>query len=587
MLGNFASGRLRAAFLKLAVLAMGVGALAATAGPAAAQNMAGITLDKATPNSWNVPLGGLVTGRVDYKNVNVLPVFFSSWVLIGLRDGNLDWVGSDPLLLTVEFLLPNTYVQHTNEIYTLVAPVVAGNYKVWLYATSAPDLATAVTEFKNPLLAGNGACSVAAGNVTVGTPGPTTKANITVDLSSVTGMPWLAGNDISGTFSFTMWAGDLPTQNCIVTVGLRDTSGNWVPTSLDPVVVQNVAPPRGAPGQLYTNNKITNVPTPAGALSFVWVHLSEGQTDPLVAIQDFKSTVVTAESPLDRIVGIVIGPANGLNIYQQNPAGWVLKAPGGKPVPLSCGMTVQMQLPAGQFISKPYIVVVGVRNDTTGKWVGGEPLVVATDSPVWDLPHVFIHRGFAGLVPPVTGAGPFSVWARMVQTTSTKSAIKDFKNSIVMAGNDTNVRIGALVIPSAGVTVSNPKPTAWTCPRQVQPWVTGSVDVHMWNGPDQTKVQKVVVGIRDVVTGAWVGGAPQVILTDAPPSDLLGNLTGKTYNARQFYKISTLKLAPGTYALWVRLVQTTNNAAAIKAFKVIFPVPDPLLDGGVGVVTVP
>jgi hypothetical protein len=417
----------------------------------------------------------------------------------------------------------------------------------------------------------------------VGTVGPSTKANITVDLSSVTGMPWLAGNDISGTFSFTMWAGDLPTQNCIVTVGLRDTSGNWVNTSLDPVVVQNVAPPRGAPGQQYTNNKITNVPTPAGLLSFVWVHLSEGQTDPLVAIQEFKSTVVTAESPLDRIVGVVIGPANGLNIYQQNPAGWVLKAPGGKPYPLSCSMTVQMQLPAGQYISKPYIVVVGVRNDTTGKWVGGEPLVVATDSPVWDLPHVFIHRGFAGLVPPATGAGPFSVWARMVQTTSTKTAIKDFKNAIVMAGNDTNVRIGALVIPSAGVILSNPKPTAWTCPRQVQPWVTGSVDVQMWNGPDLTKVQKVVVGIRNVVTGAWVGGEPQVILTDAPPSDQ----PGKTYKARQFYKISTLKLAPGTYALWVRLVQTTTDAAAIKAFKVIFPVPDPLLDAAVGAVTVP
>ena len=242
-----------------------------------------------------------------------------------------------------------------------------------------------------------------------------------------------------------------------------------------------------------------------------------------------------------------------------------------------------MQLPAGVFVTQQYMVVVGIRDESTGAWVGGEPQIIAMDSPPWDLPHVFMKRGFAGLLLPAAGNGPFGVWARMIQTTSTAVAIRNFKTSIVLAEDDRNRRVGAILVPVPGILVTNPRPTAWTCPRQVQPWVTGSATIQMWNGRDQTLAQKVVVGIRNIVTGAWVGGEPQVILTDTPPSDL----PGKTYSARQWYKISTLKLAPGTYALWVRRVQTTSDAAAIKAFKVVFPAPDPQRDASVGVVTVP
>jgi hypothetical protein len=583
MLQNFASSRLRAAFLGLAIMAVGVCVVAVAAGPAAAQNAAGISFDRVTPTQWKVPLAGAVTGRVDYKDVNVAGMIITTRVLIGLRDPARNWVGSAPQLLAWEtiFAPPDTYVQHADELFTLVAPTTAGNYKVWLYATTATSLAAAEAEFKDPLLAANGAVSVIVGDVSVGQPTGNT-ASIKVDPSSVTGMPWMAGTDINGTFAFSMWRGDNPVQNCIVTVGLRDMTGNWI--GADPVVVQNVVPLAGPPGQSYTNNKITNLATPPGVLSFVWVHLSEAQTDPLVAIQDFKTAKPTVEGPLDGIVGVVIGPANGLLITQASPNQWSLKAPGGKPASISGSMTVQMQLPAGEFITKLYMVVVGIRNDGTGAWVGGEPKIIAQDSPPWDLPHVFTKRGFAGLALPAAGAGPgpFSVWARMIQTTSTKVAIKDFKISIVLAEDDRNRRVGAILVPIPGVRVTNPNPTAWICPRQVQPWVTGSATIQMWNGRDQNLVQKVVVGIRDAV-GASVGGAPQVILTDVPPSDQ----PGKTYDKRQWYKINTLKLAPGAYTVWVRLVQTTKDAAAIKAYKVVIPVPDPELDGFVGGVTVP
>lgn len=124
-------------------------------------------------------------------------------------------------------------------------------------------------------------------------------------------------------------------------------------------------------------------------------------------------------------------PAGGLRVSDQVPNAWVVHwHRSAVPPGISGGLAVHTLLPVGTFISRPYKVTIGLR-DAAGNWVGSDPQVVVSDWPVWDKEHHFPFRSFRNLrVPQVEGA-IYTVYVRMLQTTSNLAAINDFKAAVV------------------------------------------------------------------------------------------------------------------------------------------------------------
>jgi hypothetical protein len=129
----------------------------------------------------------------------------------------------------------------------------------------------------------------------------------------------------------------------------------------------------------------------------------------------------------------------------------------------------------------------------------------------------------------------------------------------------------------AGIRVSNANPSSWSGTSPI----SGSMTVQMWNGENPNAVCKAVVGIRDSA-GNWVGGQPQVIVTDIPP---VGS-PGTTYSNRSFSSLA-VPSTPGTYTLWIFEAQAVTDADAIQAFKNQRPTSQDEMNRIVGPVTVP
>jgi hypothetical protein len=226
----------------------------------------------------------------------------------------------------------------------------------------------------------------------------------------------------------------------------------------------------------------------------------------------------------------------------------------GEPVTLT-NMDGQVH---GANVSDLIKVVIGFR-DTSGHWVGGEPVIVSSTVPgmtfqPWSDNSVVITAP--------TSAGFYRVWVHAQPTVDNSVAIQSFKDAVPTVPTQTqdDQWSGDTLVVGYGITIASctMSPTVAVSGEPVMLTNTAG-QVHGANASD---LIKIVIGFRDA-SGNWVGGEPVVVSSTIPGmffrawSGSSGTITAPT-NA-------------GFYHVWIHAQPTVDNSVAIQAFKDAHP----------------
>ncbi len=362
-------------------------------------------------------------------------------------------------------------------------------------------------------------------------------------------------------------------------VGFRDSNGVAVG---EPIGVSGL----GGTLPLYPGNSFTDspfskngfntltAPSTSGTYS-VWVQMVAAPRF-IYAPGIFTASNATVDKQYHKKIGdVVVGPPANINLTSPiiTPSN---VAPGGA----VSGMISGNWWTDPNALDASWYVVAGFRN-VAGAAIG-EPVGVAGMQGVvlpLDPGLSFAGNAFSGLTAP-NDIGAHSVWILMVAATSLSDAIAAFKSETPSIASGHHEVGQVMVCPPSDISLTTKTVTTPT----VAPGgtITGAIGGNWWTDlGSETAVWYTVAGLRDNAGSALgepvaIGGMEAVTL----PVYL-----GETFTNNGFGSLIGPNL-PGTYAVWVQMVQSSDLAGAKAAFKAQTATADKQYHRKVGDVTV-
>jgi hypothetical protein len=504
----------------------------------------GVTINTCTISTTSPSAGQAVTLSGTTGQVHGSTSSEQIKVVIGFRDSAGKWAGGDPVV--VSSTVPGTSFQPwTGIMATVNAPSSAGTYHVWVRDVATTDSTAAIQDFKN-------STATTADEVRDdewGTAVTVTGYGVSLSSCTISSTTPSAGQAVTLAGTSGQVRGMTSSDTMKIVIGFRDSAGNWA--GGDPVVVSSTVP--GTTFKPWSGISATvNAPSNAGTYR-VWVR-DVATTDNATAIQDFKTaTPTSADEVRDDDWGTSVTVTNygvtfnSCTISNTSP---------------NAGQAVTLSNTSGQVhglsSSDQVKVVIGFR-DSTGKWAGGDPVVISSTIPGTTFQT---WQGISATINAPATAGTYRVWVRDVGTSDNATAIQDFKNATPASPDEVRddmwnspVTVMSYGVTFSACTISNTSPAAGQA-------VTLSGTNGQIRGMTSSDTMKVVIGFRDS-TGKWAGGDPVVISTSIP---------GQTF--QQWWGTSATINAPadaGTYHVWIRDVATADDATAIQDFKTAIP----------------